>query len=43
MEGAVIFQASCPVSPSDSPEEVARKVHALEYAYYPEVIEKLLF
>lgn len=42
-EGAVIFQASCPVSPSDSPEEVARKVHALEYAYYPEVIEKLLF
>lgn len=42
-EGPVIFQASCPVSPSDSPEEVARKVHALEYAYYPEVIEKLLF
>lgn len=41
-EGAVIFQTSCPVSPSDSPEEVARKVHALEYAHYPEVIEKLL-
>ena len=41
-EGAIIFQASCPVSPSDSPEEVARKVHALEYAHYPEVIEEVL-
>ena len=30
-EGAIIFQASCPVLPSDTPEEVASKVHALEY------------
>lgn len=41
-EGAVIFQASCPVLPSDTPEEVAAKVHRLEYEYYPKVIEKLL-
>lgn len=41
-EGAIIFQASCPVSPSDTPEEVAAKVHALEYAHYPCVIESLL-
>ena len=41
-EGTVIFQASCPVLPSDTPEEVAAKVHRLEYAYYPKVIEKLL-
>lgn len=30
-EGTVIFQAKCPVLPSDTPEEVAAKVHALEY------------
>lgn len=41
-EGAILFQASCPVLPSDTPEEVADKVHALEYAHYPHVIESLL-
>ena len=35
-------QAKCPVLPSDTPEEVAAKVHALEYAHYPKVIEDLL-
>ena len=41
-EGHIIFQARCPVLPSDTPEEVATKVHALEYKYYPEVIEKII-
>lgn len=41
-EGAVIFQASCPVLPTDTPDDVAAKVHALEYEHYPQVIEKLL-
>ena len=41
-EGAIIFQASCPVLPSDTPDQVAAKVHALEYAHYPHVIESLL-
>ena len=41
-EGAIIFQASCPLSPSDTPDDVARKVHALEYAHYPRVIEQVL-
>lgn len=41
-EGAVIFQATCPVLPTDTPEEVATKVHALEYAHYPHVIEEVL-
>jgi phosphoribosylglycinamide formyltransferase-1 len=41
-EGAIIFQASCPVLPSDTPEEVAAKVHALEYAHFPQIIEKTL-
>lgn len=41
-EGAAIFQATCPVLPTDTPEEVATKVHALEYAHYPHVIEGVL-
>lgn len=41
-EGDIIFQAACPVLPTDTPEEVAMKVHALEYAHYPRVIESIL-
>lgn len=41
-EGAIVFQVACPVLPTDSPEDVAAKVHALEYEYYPKVIENLL-
>ena len=41
-KGNIIFQAICPVSPDDSPEDVAKKVHELEYEHFPKVIEKLL-
>ena len=41
-EGDIIFQAKCEVLPTDTPEEVATKVHALEYAHYPHVIDDLL-
>ena len=41
-EGNIIFQAKCEVLPTDTAEEVATKVHALEYAHYPHVIEDLL-
>lgn len=41
-EGVTIFQAKCPVLPDDTPEEVAHKVHALEYEHYPKVIEQIL-
>ena len=41
-EGGIIFQAKCEVLPADTPEEVATKVHALEYAHYPHVIDDLL-
>jgi phosphoribosylglycinamide formyltransferase-1 len=41
-EGAIIFQAACPLDPSDTPEEVAAKVHALEYTHYPPVIERVV-
>jgi phosphoribosylglycinamide formyltransferase-1 len=41
-EGELVFQARCPVLPTDSAEDVAKKVHELEYQFYPVVIEKLL-
>lgn len=39
-EGNIIFQASCPISPNDSPEDLAQKVHQLEYQYFPVIIER---
>ena len=39
-EGKILFQASCEVLLSDSPEQIAIKVHQLEHAHYPKVIEK---
>lgn len=41
-EGDIIFQATCNVLPGDSPEDVAHKVHALEYEHYPRVIDEIL-
>lgn len=41
-EGKVIFQAKCEVSPSDSAENVANKIHALEMKYFPTIVNSLL-
>ena len=41
-EGKIIFQAAVPVSISDSPDDIAQKVHQLEHKYFPNVIESLL-
>ena len=40
-DGNIIFQAKCPVTPDDTAETVATKVHALEYEHFPKVIEKI--
>ncbi|MCE5332427.1 MAG: phosphoribosylglycinamide formyltransferase [Bacteroidales bacterium] len=40
-EGNIIFQAKCSVFPDDSAETIADKVHALEYQYFPKIIEKI--
>jgi phosphoribosylglycinamide formyltransferase-1 len=39
-EGPVLFQGRCDVLETDTPEQVAKKVHQLEYAWYPKIIEK---
>jgi phosphoribosylglycinamide formyltransferase-1 len=41
-KGELIFQAKCPVLPNDTAEDVAKKVHELEYMHFPSVIENLL-
>ncbi len=41
-EGQIILQKECSLIETDSPEDVAAKVHALEYKYFPETIAKLL-
>lgn len=41
-EGNIIFQAKCKVEPSDGANDVAEKVHNLEYAHFPQVIEQVI-
>ncbi|HEX4956629.1 MAG TPA: phosphoribosylglycinamide formyltransferase [Lacibacter sp.] len=40
--GDTIFQATCSVNAGDTPEQLAQRIHQLEYAHYPRVIEQLL-
>jgi phosphoribosylglycinamide formyltransferase-1 len=39
-EGKILFQEKCSVNDTDSAEQIAQKVHALEYAHYPRIIEE---
>ena len=41
-EGATIFQARCEITPEDTPDTLAEKVHALEYEHFPRVIKEVL-
>ena len=40
-EGNIIFQAKCPVLPTDTADMIAEKVHALEYEHFPKVIGEI--
>ncbi|HMQ01107.1 MAG TPA: phosphoribosylglycinamide formyltransferase [Cyclobacteriaceae bacterium] len=39
-EGEMLFQAKCSVEINDTAEDIAKKIHQLEYAHYPKVIEQ---
>jgi phosphoribosylglycinamide formyltransferase 1 len=41
-DGDIIFQARCRLEPGETPESLAKKVHALEYMHFPRVIEELV-
>ncbi len=38
--GDIIFQARVPVETSDSPQMLAQKIHRLEHAFYPKIVEE---
>jgi len=41
-EGTIIFQEKVAILNSDSAENVAQKIHKLEYEHFPKVIEKVI-
>jgi phosphoribosylglycinamide formyltransferase-1 len=41
-EGAIIYQANCPIDAGETPATLAHKIHALEHAHFAPTIEKLL-
>ena len=41
-EGQIIFQAHCKVDHSDTADSLAAKIHELEYAHFPRVIDEVL-
>ena len=41
-EGAIIFQASCPVHNTDTPTQIRNRVLKLEHYYFPRIMESLL-
>lgn len=40
--GKTLFQATCPVLPTDTAESLAEKIHKLEHTHFPSVIERAL-
>lgn len=40
--GTTLFQARCSIAPTDTPDDLAAKIHLLEKAYFPPVIEAFL-
>jgi phosphoribosylglycinamide formyltransferase 1 len=41
-EGHIILQAKCRIDKNDTAEDLAKKIHLLEYEHFPKAIEKLI-
>lgn len=41
-EGEIIFQESFDINSDDTPESIAKRVHALEYKHFPRIIEAVI-
>jgi len=41
-KGNIIFQSRCKIEPNDDYESLAKKIHSLEYEYFPQVIENVI-
>lgn len=40
--GKTIFQTTCPVYENDTTETLSKRIHELEYKYFPQVIEDII-
>lgn len=40
--GSVIFQAKCPVLPTDTPSTLASRIHQLEHEHFPAVVARVV-
>jgi phosphoribosylglycinamide formyltransferase 1 len=40
--GNIIFQASCTLEPTDTADSLAQKIHLLEHAHFPHVVEETI-
>jgi phosphoribosylglycinamide formyltransferase 1 len=40
--GDIIFQATCEVTPADTADSLAAKIHSLEHKHFPEVVAQLV-
>ena len=41
-EGAIILQEKFRIEEKDTPDDIAKKIHLLEYKYFPKVIEEII-
>jgi phosphoribosylglycinamide formyltransferase 1 len=41
-EGEHLLQVECPVLKGDTPESLAERIHDLEHAHFPQVVERLI-
>lgn len=41
-EGNIVFQASCEVTATDTPDDVAKKVQVLEHEHFPRIVDELV-
>lgn len=40
--GNILFQARCGIAPTDTPDDVAAKIHELEQAHFPQIVEQYI-
>ncbi len=41
-KGKFLFQAECDVLPEDTPDKLAKRIHALEYVHFPVIIKQYI-
>ncbi len=41
-DGRILSQHTVAIEPSDSPNDIANKIHTLEYRYFPETVEQYI-